>query len=234
MRLLRLAALASISAVAACHDTIPQPAGPDTPLALHFDTLAGQASAGSQASRSAALDLVLRTLADGADPTMVNLSTGTAGDTSSFSTVTWSVATAKVNAEGQDSVTDSLMVFVAWRGLNPDTIVVGRLGDPTLAPQEQAELETLGIATSVPADTGGGAGALVIGNAVSLANSSTITGGYEVLGGLCQYITVTSIANDEGTACSKEIFSWSFDLRFSSSNVWGLVAGVSQGVVILK
>jgi hypothetical protein len=234
MRHLRLAGLLGAVAVGACVDSLPPASKPDTALALHFDTLTAEANSAGQPNRVAALDLTLRTLADGANPALVALTTGSASDSAMYSSVVWSIATAKVDAAGQDSVTDSLMVFLAWRTSTPDTIVVARLGDLSLAtPEVEDELATLGLTTSM-ANNSGASGALVIGNTVSLADSGRVSGGYAVLGGLCQYVTVTSIANDYGTSCNTELFDWSFSLRFSPSDVWGLSAGASQGIVILQ
>jgi hypothetical protein len=234
MRYLSLVALAgSAWALAGCHDNTPVITGPDTALALHFDSLSAQASAASQPNRVAALDLALRALADGAIPSTVIVSMGgTARDTATYTAVSWSQATLKAIATG-DSVTDSLLVFLGWRGANADTIVVARSGHSKLAPQVQAELATLGIATALPTDSLA-SGALVTGNTVAVADSGAAEGDFGVFGTPCKFTAVSSIANDNnGIQCNREIIFWAFALRFSPSKIWGLHATASQGVVIV-
>jgi hypothetical protein len=234
MRHLSLVALAGAAwALAGCHDNTPVILGPDTAVALHFDSLSAQAHAASQPNRVAALDLALRALADGAIPSTLKISMGTTGnDTATYNTVSWSQATLKAIATG-DSVTDSLLVFLGWRGANADTIVVARTGHSNLAPQVQAELATLGIATALPTDSLA-SGALVIGNTVAVADSGSVEGDFGIFGAACRFIAVSSIANDNnGVQCNREIVFWQFALRFSPSNTWGLNAIGSQGVVIV-
>jgi hypothetical protein len=233
MRHLSLVALAGAAwALAGCHDNAPVILGPDTALALHFDSLSAQASAASQPNRVAALDLTLRALADGAIPGTVIVSTGaTAHDTATYNNVTWSQANLKAIATG-DSVTDSLLVFLAWRGTNADTIVVVRTGHSNLAQQVQAELATLGIATALPGDSLA-SGALVTGNTVAVADSGKVEGDFGIFGAPCKFVSVSSITNDTGVQCNREIMFWEFALRFSPSNTWGLNATSSQGVVIV-
>ena len=234
MRHLSLVALAGAAwAFAGCHDNVPVTSGPDTALALHFDSLSAQANAASQPNRVAALNLALRALADGAIPSTLKISTGaTAQDTATFNSVSWSQATLKAIATG-DSVTDSLLVFLGWRGPNADTIVVARAGHSNLAPQVQAELATLGIAAALPTDSLA-SGALVTGNTVALADSGKVEGDFGIFGARCTFIAVSSIANDNnGVQCNREIIFWEFALRFSPSTRWGLNATSSQGVVIV-
>jgi hypothetical protein len=233
MRYLCLAGLAGISVLSACNDSLPPAPGPDTALAYHFDTLAAEASAASQLNRAAALDMALRAIADGAIPDTVRLLVGSASDTVKYATVSWSIANAIVDASGDDSVADSLMVFLAWRTSSPDTIFVARVGDPTLSDLVQAELETLGLTVNMRGDSGA-SGALVTGNTVTLADSGNVAAGYDVAGEPCPFVNVSSVTNDDGTACSREIIDWSFTLRFSPSSVWSISAAASQGVVILN
>jgi hypothetical protein len=215
-----------------CPNDTPVISGPDTALALHFDSLSAQAKAASQLNRVAALDLVLRALADGALPGTVIVSKGaTPHDTATFGSVSWTQASVKTLATG-DSVTDSLLVFLGWRGTNADTIVVARTGHPNLAPQVEAELATLGIATALPTDSLV-SGALVTGNTVTVADSGSVEGDFGVFGLPCRFISVSSIANDNSMQCDREILFWEFALRFSPST-WGLNATSSQGVVIVN
>jgi hypothetical protein len=222
-----------------CLDHITQPSGPDTTLALHFDSLSAQASAATQENRVAALDLLLRALADGAIPGTIILSTGAgASDTATYSTATWGAANLVVRSTG-DSVTDSLVVFLGWRGVNADTMVVIRSGDPTIAPQVESELATLGlthrIATSDSTDSLTSAG-FVAGNVVAVADSGAISGGFGVFGAACAYVPVSSIANDATSAqCNRELFLWTFGVRFSLSTRLGLATpSYSPGVAVQR
>ena len=242
MRHLSLVALAGATwAVAGCHDTLPGPVGPDTAIALHFDSLSAQANAASQPNRLAALDLALRALADGTIPSTLILTTGTgAHDTATYTLVTWSLADL-VQKATSDSVTDSLLVLVAWRNANADTMVVVRSGDVGVAPEIQGELATLGLTghlTSGTADTLT-SGALVTGNTVALADSGSVEGDFGIFGASCSFVSVSSIRNDSGTQCNREEFLWQWTLRFSPSVTWSLSGSLgaspaySPGVVIV-
>ena len=239
MRYLSLVAIAGAAwALAGCHDSVPGPSGPDTALALHFDSLTAQANVASQANRAAALDLVLRALADGTLAGTLILSTGPgAHDTATYHTATWGAANL-VTKSTTDSVTDSLIVFVGWRGTNADTMVVIRSGDTKLAPQVQSELSTLGLTSHlVTSDTTDTltSSAFVTGNTVAVADSGSIQGEFGVFGSACTFVHVTSIANDnDGTQCNRELFFWQFGLRFSPSTTLGLpTAAYSPGVVVV-
>jgi len=222
--------------MAGCLDHISTgPTGPVTAVAFHFDSLSAQASAATQENRVAALDLVLRALADGAIPGILILSTGSTGkDTATYNTVGWGAAT--VNASG-DSLTDSLMLFLGWRGANADTMVVIRSGDTRMSPQVQAELATLGltsrIATSDSTDSLTSAG-FVIGNTVAVADSGVVASGFGVIGAACAFLTVASVTNDAtAAACNRELYTWVFGLRFSPSTRLGLATqSFSPGVVV--
>jgi hypothetical protein len=233
MRQLTLVALVGSFALAACHDNFPKIAGPDTALALHFDSLSAQANTASQANRVAALDLMLRALADGTVPSTLILSTGpTAHDTATYTTVSWSTANVKATSATTDSITDSLIVFVGWRGDNADTMVVLRSGNPKLAQQVQAELGTLGLSTGLASDTAV-AGALVTANTVAVADSGSIEGDFGIFGAVCEFVSVSSIVNDHGVQCNRELLQWQFGLRFSPAGRRGLRAAFSPGVVIV-
>lgn len=220
-----------------CVDHITQPSGPDTAAALHFDTLSAQATASDQLNRAAALDLVLRTLADGGIPGTLILSTGpTKQDTATYNTVTWSAADVVALAT-HDSVTDSLVVFIGWRGTNADTMAVLRVGDTKMAPQVQSELAKLGLTNHlVTADTTDTltSGAFVTGNTVAVADSGSIAGGFSFFGAPCVYVPVTSVVNDHSAAqCNRELLQWQFGVRFSPSVFLGLTpASYSPGVVV--
>ena len=233
MRHLSLVALAGAAwTLAGCHDTTPTIPGPDTVLALHFDSLTAAAHIASQTNREAALDLALRALADGATPSAVLMLTGpTAQDTAVYNTVSWSQASVVVGATA-DSITDSLTVFVGWRGTNADTMVVLRTGHTKLAPQVQSELATLGIATALPSDSLE-SGALVTGNTVAPADSGAVEGDFSVFGAPCQFVTVSSLVNDHAFQCDRDLIIWKFTLRFSPSVKWGLNTTYSQGVVVV-
>jgi len=220
--------------MAGCLDHITQPSGPETSLAFHFDSLSAQASAATQENRVAALDLVLRALADGAIPGTIILATGPgAHDTATYNTASWGAARI---AHG-DSLTDSLIVIFGWRGANADTMVVFRSGDTGMAPQVESELATLGlrsrIATSDSTDSLTSA-AFVSGNTVTVADSGAITSAFGVLGAPCAFVTVGSIGNDAtAAACNRELFAWMFGVRFSSSTRLGLTTqSFSPGVVV--
>ena len=233
---LSLVALAGAAwAIAGCHDTLPPPAGPDVMLALHFDSLSAQANAASQPIRVAALDLALRALADGTIPSGLVLSTGSsAQDVRTYNTVTWSAATLAPGSQ-TGAVIDSLLVLVAWRNANADTMIVIRSGDLTLAPRVQAELSTLGLTSHLVADTVT-SGALVTGNTVAVADSGSVEGDFAIFGASCLFVTVHSIANDnDGTQCNRELFLWNFGLRFSPSVTWSLkgTTAYSAGVVVV-
>jgi hypothetical protein len=103
-----------------------------------------------------------------------------------------------------------------------------RAGDPTLAPQVESELATLGLAGSVATPA-----ALVIGNTVTVADSGAIQGDYGFFGAVCAFVTVTSVTNDNGDQCDREYFLWQFGLRFSPSVYWNLASSYSPGVVIV-
>lgn len=237
---MRLVAVVGVCALAGClHDTT-KILGPDTALALHFDSLSAQASASSQANRVAALNLALRAIADGTTPGTLILSNGLgAKDTATFTTVSWTMASVVVNSSQADSVKDSLLVFVGWRGANADTMVVVRSGDPGLAPQVQGELSILGLTSHLvipgaAADTVT-SGALVAGNTVAVADSGSVEGDFGVFGAVCEFVTVSSIANDNvsGRMCNRELLLWQFGLRFSPSVRWSLPSGYSPGVVVV-
>lgn len=234
MRHLSLVALAGAAwALAGCHDSIPGITGPDTALALHFDSLSAQASAASEPNRQAALNLALRALADGAIAGTLILSTGSGTkDTATYNTVSWAAADLITKATS-DSVTDSLIVFVGWRGANADTMVVLRSGDPKLAPQVQSELATLGLTTGLATDTLTSAG-LITGNTVAVADSGSVGGQFGIFGAACRFVTVTSIVNDaSATQCNRELLLWQFGVRFSPSAALALsTADYSPGVVI--
>jgi len=238
---MRLVAVVGVCALAGClHDDSAKVLGPDTPLALHFDSLSAQASASSQANRVAALNLALRAIADGTTPGLLILSNGLgAKDTATYTTVSWTMANVAVNATAQtDSVKDSLLVFVGWRGANADTMIVVRTGDPGIAPQVQSELAILGLANHL-VDTSAAdtvtSGALVAGNTVAVADSGSIEGDFGVFGAVCAFVTVSSIANDNvsGQMCNRELLLWQFGLRFSPSARWSLPSGYSHGVVVV-
>ncbi len=238
---MRLVAVVGVCALAGClHDDSAKVLGPDTPLALHFDSLSAQASASSQANRVAALNLALRAIADGTTPGLLILSNGLgAKDTATYTTVSWTMANVAVNATAQtDSVKDSLLVFVGWRGANADTMIVVRTGDPGIAPQVQSELAILGLANHL-VDTSAAdtvtSGALVAGNTVAVADSGSIEGDFGVFGAVCAFVTVSSIANDNvsGQMCNRELLLWQFGLRFSPSARWSLPSGYSPGVVVV-
>jgi len=237
---MRLVAAVGVCALAGClHDTT-QILGADKALALHFDSLSAQASASSQGNRVAALNLALRAIADGTTPGTLILANGSgAKDTATFTTVSWTMARVVTNSSTQtDSVTDSLLVFVGWRGANPDTMIVVRSGDPGLAPQVQSELSALGLSNhlvdSSAADTVT-SGALVAGNTVAVADSGSVEGDFGVFGAVCEFVTVTSIVNDNtsGQQCNRELLLWQFGLRFSPSVTWSLPQGYSPGVVVV-
>lgn len=240
MRQLRLLAFVGAAwALTACHDTISQPAGPDTALALHFDSLSAQANAASLPNRVAALDLILRALADGTLPGTLILSNGLGNkDTITYNTASWSVANV-ITKPGGDSVTDSLIVFLGWRGGNADTMVVLRSGDTKLAPQVESELSTLGLlahlAPSDTTDTLTSAG-LVTGNAVAVADSGFVRGAFGVFGAPCKFVTVTSVTNDQAEKqCNRELLQWDFGVRFSPSARLGLTTqAFSPGVVLVR
>lgn len=224
--------------MAACLDKAPTPAGPETTLALHFDSLSAQASAATQPNRVAALNLILRTVADGGIPGRLILSIGAgAHDTATYNTATWGAATLAASASAQDSLTDSLIVFLGWRGDNADTIVVLRNGDPRIVPQVGSELATLGltsrIATSDSTDSLTSAG-FIVGNTVVVADSGAISGSFGIFGTACQFTTVSSIVNDASDhVCDRELFGWTFGVRFSPSTRLGLsTASYSPGVVV--
>ena len=234
---MRLVAIVGACALAGCNDTIPGPLPPNTQLTLHFDSLSAQASAASQPNRVAALNLALRSLADGTLPGLLVFSTGPGGtDTVTFTTVTWSAAT--VLTVGQaTTVTDSLLVLVGWRGANADSMLVVRSGDPALAPQVQSELSTLGLTathlvTSDTTDTATSA-ALVGGNAVTVADSGAVEGDFGVSGTNCQFTTVSSVQNDKAASqCMRELVLWQFGLRFSPASRLRLQPGYSPGIVV--
>ena len=230
---MRRLSLAGVAALAACHDSTVSPSGPDRPLAAHLDSLSAQATSASQLNRAAALDLALRAIADGSLPGTLQITTSLTSAPASFTAVAWSEAHV-ILKNGVDSVADSLMVFVAWRGLTADSMLVIRAGHPGLAPNVQAELETLGLTGALSGDSLASA-ALVSGNVVTLADSGTVNGLYGILGSLCSYITVSSIGNDSGSgsACQLALLDVAFALRFSPSTLWGLNAGASPGVVIV-
>jgi hypothetical protein len=238
---MRLVAVFGVCALSGClHDDSAKVLGPDTPLALHFDSLSAQASASSQENRVAALNLALRAIADGTTPGLLILSNGLgAKDTATFTTVSWTMASVVVNSSAPDSVTDSLLVFVGWRGANADTMVVVRSGDEGIAPQVQSELRTLGLTSHLvipgaAADTAT-SGAFVTGNAVAVADSGSVEGDFGVFGAVCAFVSVTSIANDNvsGQQCNRELLLWQYGLRFSPSVRWSLPSGYSPGVVVV-
>jgi hypothetical protein len=237
---MRLVAVFGVCALSGClHDDSAKVLGPDTAIALHFDSLSAQASASSQENRVAALNLALRAMADGTTPGLLILSNGLdAKDTATFTTVSWTMASVVTNSSAPDSVKDSLLVFVGWRGANADTMVVVRSGNPGLAPQVQSELAILGLAnhlvTSDTTDTVT-SGALVAGNTVAVADSGAIEGDFGVFGAVCEFVTVSSIANDNvsGQTCNRELLLWQFGLRFSPSVRWSLSSGYSPGVVVV-
>jgi hypothetical protein len=238
---MRLVAVVGVCALAGClHDDSTKILGPDRPLALHFDSLSAQASASSQDNRVAALNLALRAIADGTLPGTLILSNGPgAKDTATFTTVTWTMASVLTNSTSQtDSVKDSLLVFVGWRGANADSMIVVRSGDPGLAPQVQSELSILGL-TNHLVDTSAAdtltSGALVAGNTVALADSGSVEGDFGAFGAVCAFVSVTAIANDDvsGQQCNRELLLWQFGLRFSPSLRWSLPPGYSPGVVVI-
>jgi hypothetical protein len=238
---MRLVAVVGVCALAGClHDDSTKILGPDTALALHFDSLSAQASASSQDNRVAALNLALRAIADGTLPGTLILSNGPdAKDTATFTTVSWTMASVVTNSSSQtDSVKDSLLVFVGWRGANADSMIVVRSGDPGLAPQVQSELSALGLANHL-VDTSAAdtltSGALVAGNTVAVADSGSVEGDFGVFGAVCAFVTVSSIANDNvsGQQCNRELLLWQFGLRFSPSLRWSLPSGYSPGVVVV-
>jgi hypothetical protein len=237
---MRLVALAMAGVLVGCLHDDTKILGADTPLALHFDSLSAQASASSQENRVAALNLALRAIADGTTPGTLILSNGLgAKDTATYTTVSWTMASVLLNSTTQtDSVKDSLLVFVGWRGVNADTMIVARTGDPGIAPQVQSELAILGLAnhlvTSDTTDTVT-SGALVGGNTVAVADSGSIEGDFGVFGAVCAFVTVSSIANDNvsGEQCNRELLLWQFGLRFSPSVRWSLPSGYSSGVVVV-
>jgi hypothetical protein len=240
MRHLSLIGLAGAAwAMAGCLDHTTGPSGPDTALALHFDSLSAEASAGSQENRVAALDLVLRSLADGAIPGTLILSTGPdAHDTATYNTATWSSATLKAVAGG-DSVTDSLNVFLGWRGADADTMVVLRTGDTKLAPQVQSELARLGLTNGlVTSDTTDTltSGGFITGNTVAVADSGSIAEGSAIFGAACAFVSVSSLANDASAArCNRELLLWTFGVRFSPSVRLALTTpSYSPGVVVQR
>lgn len=240
MRQLSLVALAGAAlATAGCVDHITQPAGPNTSLALHFDSLSVQATAASQQNRAAALDLVLRSLADGAIPGTIILSTGTgAHDTATYNTATWSTATVVAKSTG-DTVTDSLIVFVGWRGADADTMAILRVGDTKMAPQVQSELATLGLVNhlvnSDTTDTATSAG-FVTANTVAVADSGKIQGQFGIFGAACAFVSVSSLANDSSARqCNRELLVFDFGVRFSLANRLALSSpGYSPGVVVQR
>ncbi|HTD59372.1 MAG TPA: hypothetical protein VK679_01915 [Gemmatimonadaceae bacterium] len=237
---MRLVALAMAGVLVGCLHDDTKILGPDTALALHFDSLSAQASASSQENRVAALNLALRAIADGTTPGTLILSNGLdAKDTATYTTVSWTMASVLLNSTTQtDSVKDSLLVFVGWRGVNADTMIVARTGDPGIAPQVQSELAILGLTnhlvTSDATDTVT-SGALVAGNTVAVADSGSIEGDFGVFGAVCAFVTVSSIANDNvsGEQCNRELLLWQFGLRFSPSVRWSLPSGYSSGVVVV-
>jgi hypothetical protein len=237
---MRLVAVVGVCALAGClHDDSSKILGPDTALALHFDSLSAQAGASSQENRVAALNLALRAIADGTTPGTLILSNGPgAKDTATFTTVSWTMASVVTNAAQVDSVKDSLLVFVGWRGANADSMIVVRSGDPGLAPQVQSELRILGLTShlvdTISADTLT-SGALVAGNTVAVADSGSIEGDFGVFGAVCAFVSVTAIANDDvsGQQCNRELLLWQFGLRFSPSLRWSLPSGYSPGVVVV-
>lgn len=236
MRYLRLAVLAGLSAVAACNDKVPGPTGPNTSLAFHFDSLSSAATKASENNRATALNLALRVMADGGYPGLVKIADGTKTDTATYETIAWSIASV-VQKGTVDSVTDSLMVIVGWRGINADSLIVLRVGTTGLAPNVQNELATLGLTFNGLSGDSLVSAALVTGNnTVTLADSGAVTAQYGVLGQNCEFITVTSIANDSGsgTSCQLVLIDWGFTLRFSPSSLWGVQAVASPGVVIIQ
>jgi hypothetical protein len=240
MRYLNLVVVAAgLALVAACHDTTIQPPGPDNTRVQHFDSLSAKAKAAGQTNRVAALNLTLRTLADGAIAGSNEIKTGSqANDFVIYRTAVWSLAT-EVVRQPADSITDSLMVFTSWSGANADTILVVRVGNPKLQQQVNAELATLGLTTThltsdtVTADTVTSA-ALVVGDVVFPADSGIISASYAVFGSACSFVTVQSVTNDSGTQCAREVFDWNFDLRFSPSVRWGLSQTTAAGIVIVR
>jgi hypothetical protein len=242
MRRLNLVlAAASVGLVAACHDTTVQPTGPDHTKIQHFDSLSAQAKAAGQTNRVAALDLMLRTLADGGIVGSDQITTGAgAGNFLIYSSLAWSIATEVVKpGTNVDSVTDSLMVLTAWSGANADTMLVVRVGNPKLAQQVKTELATLGLTAAMPrfaSDTVKGdtvsSAAIVVGNTVIPADSGGVSASYAIFGSGCVFVDVTSVQNDKGTQCVRELFDFTFDLRFSPSISWGLMSN-APGVVIV-
>jgi hypothetical protein len=236
MRHLSLAGVFGALALAACQDIVPAPSGANTGMAEHFDSLSAQASAASQDNRAAALDLALHALADGAKPGSMLITTTAAIDTATYSTIVWSEASV-IQQATSDSVTDSLVVLVGWRGTNADSILVIRAGHPGFAPTIQSELATLGLTTGLPQDSLASAALVTGGNTVTLADSGVVNAVFGVAGSSCAFITVTSISNDSNTSdagCDYVLIDWGFSLLFSPSEVWSLAAGASPGVVVLR
>lgn len=238
MRFMSLATVVAICVLAACHDTLPGPSGPNTTLAAHFDSLSAEATAASEPNRAAALDLGLHALADGGQAGSIRFTTGaTAADTESYFTIVWSTANVHVAATG-DSLTDSLMVLFAWHGTNADSILVVRVGHPSLATAGvQAELATLGLTTNLPQDTLGSAALITGGNNAAPADSGSTSAEFGALGSACTFITVASITNDnsaKGATCQYVLVEWAFTLRFSPSVLWSLGGGASAGVTLLR
>jgi hypothetical protein len=236
MRHLSLAGLFGAVALAACNDSIPLPSGPSKSLAAHFDTLSAQATAASQDNRAAALDLALHALADGGQPGSIKITTQQTVDTATYTTIVWSEASV-VALTNSDSVTDSLIVLVGWRGTNADSILVIRAGHPGLAVNIQGELATLGLTTGLTQDSLASAALVTGGNTVTLADSGVVNSTFGAAGSLCQFITVSSVTNDSNAAdagCEYVLIDLGFSLLFSPSDVWSLAAGASPGVVILR
>jgi hypothetical protein len=234
LRLTAAGALAGMAVLAACNDSTPTPSGPDTAEAFHFDSLAFEASSSSEQNRVAALDLALRALADGGTPGTLQLTTSQTSAPESFSAVAWSAANV-VQTSTADSATDSVMVIVAWRDLNADSMLVIRTGHASLFPPVQSELATLGL-TGILSGDSLQAAAIVSGNTVTLADSGLVNAQFGVLGAGCSFITVASVTNDSGSGanCDLALIDFAFALRFSPSALWGLNAGASPGVVILR
>jgi hypothetical protein len=237
MRHLSLAGIAAVWALAACHDTLPGPSGPNHTLAAHFDSLSAQATAASQDNRAAALDLGLHAIADGGTPGSIRFTTGTAAtDTAAYFTIVWSTAKIIQRPSG-DTVTDSLLVLFAWRGTNADTILIVRAGHPGLATNIQSELATLGLTIGLPQDSLASAVLITTGNTVAPADSGSTNAQFGVLGSPCSFIVVASVTNDSnsnGATCEYVLTDWAFTLRFSPSVLWSLAGGASPGVVLLR
>jgi hypothetical protein len=223
-----------LAAAMACHTDIPSAPGVDAKAAAHFDSLVAQATAAGQPKRAAALQIALRSLADGANASALFQVTAGGHTDSAFTmgTITWSTATVRLLASGVDSVTDSLLVQTAWRGINADTIIVTRVGNAlALAGPIQPQLTTLGLSTTDSVK------AVFVGStdSAAVADSGTLSASFAILGTPCVYTTVQSTGNDSATqgTCDRVGTFWKFDLHFGPTR-FGVASGGSPGIVIIR